>query len=187
MSHLPDLLEALAEPLLRPGAGPGPAVAEACSAPWCPADLQQALAVFLAAPREDLVVAHTGLFTVGRHGPTLHLETSAYRAGRLADPTTLAELQEVEAAVDLEAASAAPDHLGHQIRLLAALLRALAAAGSPEEDPRRPLALGLLERLLLPHLEALGSAYPAAGDPYHRHLLHALREATRFTRDLLAD
>lgn len=187
MSHLPDLLEALAEPLLRPGAQPGPAVAEARAAAWCPAGLAQALADFLEAPRGDLEVAHTGLFTVGRHGPTLHLETSAYRAGRLADPGTLAELQEVEAAVELEAASTAPDHLAHQIRLLAALLRALAATEDPGSDPRRPLAQGLLERLLLPHLEALCAAYPSAGDPFHRHLLEALRETARFTRALLAD
>lgn len=187
MTRLPDLLEALAEPLLRPGAQPGPAVAGARAAAWCPSSLARALADYLEAPREALDVAHAGLFTVGRFGPTLHLETSAYRAGRLADPDTLAELEAVEAAVELEPTATAPDHLGHQTRLLAALLRALAATEEPESDPRRPLAQGLLERLLLPHLEALVAAYPASGDPYHRHLLEALRETVGFTQALLAD
>lgn len=187
MSLLPDLLEALAQPLLRPGSDLEPAVTGALGADWCPPTLKVALEALRSAPRQDLAVAHTGLFIVGRHGPTLHLETSAYRAGRLADPDTLAELEAVEAAVELEPTSAAPDHLGHQTRLLAALLRALAATQDPEGDPRRPLAQGLLERLLLPHLEALCAAYPSAGDPFHRHLLEALRETGRFARDLLAD
>lgn len=187
MIHLPDLLEALAQPLLRPGSDLEPTVTGAHGADWCPAPLKTALEALLSAPRQDLAVAHTGLFIVGRHGPTLHLETSAYRAGRLADPDTLAELEAVEAAVELEPSAVTSDHLGHQIRLLAALLRALAATQDPEGDPRHPLAQGLLERLLLPHLEALLAAYPASGDPYHRHLLEALRETARFTRDLLAD
>lgn len=187
MSHLPDLLEALAQPLLRPGSDLEPAVTGALDADWCPPALKTALEALRSAPRQDLAVAHTGLFAVGRFGPTLHLETSAYRAGRLADPDTLAELEAVEAAVDLEPTPVPPDHLGHQVRLLAALLRALAGTDDPEGDPRRPLAQGLLDRLLLPHLEALCAAYPAAGDTFHRRLLEALRETARFTQDLLAD
>lgn len=191
MSHLPELIEALVEPLAIPGAPLGPAVREVRRAPWCPRVLAEALERLEASPRKELDVAHAALFVAGRYGPTLHLETSVYRSGGLQDPATLERLAEWERLADPPEDPfpdhLAPDHLARHGWLLAALLRGLAGSEHPESDPRRTAVLRLLEELTGPHVETLRKHYPSEGDPYHRALLEALAETVAFVRTLLED
>jgi len=167
---LPELLEALAETFLHPGAFPAAEFHEARAAAWVSPELAKALDHLLAAaPSEDLAVDYAGLFLVGRDGPTLHLELSAHRHGRLLAPEILAALEPLYARVALSPPTGtAPDHLGLLLALLAHYLRRLGLQEDPEsvEASRhliheflQPLTQGLRDSLSGTH-----ALYAAAFD-----------------------
>lgn len=180
---LPELLDAVAETLLRPGAFPAEAFRSLRGEAWIGAVLGEALDRLLGAPTEDLAVEYAGLFLVGRVAPTLHLELSPHRHGRHQAPELMAALEPFFA----EAGIAPPegvsiDHLGLLLALLAHGLRRLSASedSRAEADLRR-----LISEYLVPFTQELRLSTANAHPFYAADL--ALAEATlAFTRDLLA-
>jgi len=164
---LPELLEALAETLLQPGAFPRQKVEALRREAWIPSPLAAALDQLLAAPAEDLAVAYAGYFLVGRDRPTLHLEYSAHRYGRLQAPESMAALAPLYAEAGLMApAGVAPDHFGLLLAMLAHHLRFL---GREESVSAEAAIRALLGEFLKPFVQTLREAmgdsrgfYPAA-------------------------
>jgi TorA maturation chaperone TorD len=188
VSHLPDLLEALADVFLSPGAFPVAAFEAALGADWPPPALKTALATLLAAPREGLDVAYTESFLVGRQRPPTHLDESALQTGRVADPAILADLDDIYGAIGLRPDTdfrILPDHVGLQLRALAHLLRHLASRADPASDP----ALGQARRLLRDHLGPLVRRLDAAlaeAHPCYAAAAHLQGGTLAFVDELLA-
>lgn len=172
-AHLPDLLEALAEVLLVPGAFPDEAFRSVRGAFWLTPDLDEALGDLLAAGREDAEVAYAGLFLVGSEGPTIHLEDSVRTQGRLAAPEVLEALTPHYAQAGLGLPDRA-DHLGSLLLVTAALLRRAAAE---EGGPALPHLRALLAAHVTPLCRAVDRALEgrASAAPYDA----ALRLTTR--------
>lgn len=148
---LPQLLSALGELFLAPGAFDARTFRAAAEADWAPADLRNALEGMLALPRTESSVAYAGRFLHGAAAPTIHLEASAWRSGGLQDPQVLASLRPIYAAAGIEAQDRVPsDHLGTLLSLLAFLLQRLFEAGEPEARDLESSARTLLREHLLP-------------------------------------
>lgn len=164
---LPDLLEALGEVFISPGACPLPTLRAVRGAEWTNEHLREGLDRMIAATQGDLPVAYAGLFLAGR--PSLPLEASAYRGGLLRDPELLDALEPCYQAAGvrpLEGVS--PDHLGALLALQARLLRLMAAGREDLEPVARELAAGTLGSLARSVAGALttrsaDSFYAAAG------------------------
>lgn len=176
---LPDLLEALGEVFLVPGAFDRDRFEALGKASWVGLGITPALQGLIIEDAADLNVAYTGLFLQG--APTLHLHASAQFDGRLADPEREADLASISAVVRIRPVQGVqPDHLGSMLVLLAHLLRALA-----EMEGKRAACLeGAASDLLLKHLLPLAERVAAALEPAQVHPFY--RAAGRLlTRSLL--
>ena len=170
---LPDLLDALGELFLAPGARPAPALAAVREADWPAPPLRAALGRLLAAPTEDLDVAYASLFLARTGRPTLRLGASALRTGLHRDPAILASLAPRYAAAGVRPKGPHhPDDLGCLLLLLARLLRQLAAGREEREaavtglfrDPLESLARAVAAELAEPGVPAYYAAAGAALD-----------------------
>lgn len=180
---LPELLDALAETLLRPGAFPAQAFRSLRGEAWIGAALGEALDHLLTAPTEDLAVEYAGLFLVGRGAPTLHLELSPHRHGRHQAPELMTALEPFYAGAGIAPPQGVSiDHLGLLLALLAHGLRRLSASedSQAQADLRR-----LISEYLLPFTQELRLVAVNIHPFYAADL--ALAEATLiFTGELLA-
>ena len=174
---LPDLLEALGELFLVPGARPSGLLASVREAEWAEPPLRAALDQLLAAPAEDLDVAYAGLFLARTGRPTLRMNASALRTGLHRDPEIMARLAPLYQAAGVEPEGPRqPDDLGCLLLLLARLLRLVAAgredleaamAGlfrEPLEPLARTVAKGLAEPGVPPSYAAAGATLDAVMD-----------------------
>lgn len=178
---LPDLLEALGEVFLTPGACPEPALRAVREADWAGEGLRGSLGRMLEASTGDLPVAFAGLFLAGR--PTLPLEVSAYRTGLLRDPEVLAGLEPLyEASGVLPLEGISPDHVGALLVLQARFLRLM---GTGQED-LEPCARALQEETLGPLAQTLSQVLAAPGTPpFYAAAGQALAEAAHACSALL--
>lgn len=180
---LPELLDALAETLLRPGAFPADAFRSLRGEAWIGPAIGEALDRLLKAPTEDLAVEYAGLFLVGRGAPTLHLELSPHRHGRYQAPEIMAALEPFYA----EAGIAPPegvsiDHLGQLLALLAHGLRRLSA----NEDPQVQADLHrLISQHLMPFTQEIRLS-AANAHPFYAEDLGLVEATLVFTGELLA-
>lgn len=166
--HLPDLLEALAHVLARPGAFPHQVFCACQGAPWLPEAAAEPLRVLASTSPTELDIAYAGHFLVGRAHETLHLEEGAHRLGRLADPGLEADLRATYGVWGFTPIGPT-EHLATQLEALVALLRALAeGAVAPEAGPLRA-GLALLDGHTLPFLARL--RIPELDGPYGAALL----------------
>lgn len=153
-AHLPDLLEALAHLLARPGTFPLEVLRACQQATWLPEGAATPLQALLEAQGTDLAVAYAGHFLVGAEHPTLHLEEGAQRLGRLADPGLESELSTAYATWAFCPTGPA-EHLATQFEALAVLLRRLAQTPDPREEAVLRAGLNLLDAHTLPFLAHL--------------------------------
>jgi TorA maturation chaperone TorD len=145
---LPELLEALGEAFLVPGAFPEDTYWGLLQVPWPAPALKGAALRLLSTPRQELDVVYAGVFLQGTAGPTIHLEESALRFGTLATAAVLEDLEELCRQADLQPLGRLQvDHLGAMLMLLAALLR--------RAGPGEALAQALFQRHLGPTAELL--------------------------------
>jgi TorA maturation chaperone TorD len=167
---LPDLLDALGELFLVPGAFDRARFEALGEASWARPGITQALQALLDEEGLNLDVAYTGLFLQGFDRPTLHLQASAQFAGTLADSALLGELAEIESVAGIHAdPSIQPDHLGALLMLLAHLFRELAGATGARASRLEQAAGGLLHRLLLPLSEQVCTGLVRSGiHPFYR-------------------
>ncbi len=167
---LPDLLEALGELFLVPGAFDRPRFEALGRASWVGLGITPALQGLIIEDTTDLNVAYTGLFLQGARGPTLHLQASAQFAGALADPERAADLASIAAVVRIQPdPGVQADHLGAMLVLLAHLLRAVAEVEGKRAACLEGAAADLLQKHLQPLAERVASGLePADVHPFYR-------------------
>ena len=174
---LPDLLDALGEMYLEPGARPAQLLAAVREAEWAGAALRTGLDRVLTASAEDLDVAYAGLFLARTGRPTIRLDASSLRTGLHRDPEIMASLAPAYAAARVQPEGPHQlDDLGCLLLLLAQILRMLAGGdGNMEavvielfrdtlEPLARTVAAGLAEPGVPPFYAGAGATLGAATD-----------------------
>ena len=182
---LPDLLEALGELFLVPGAFDRPRFEALGRSSWVGLGITPALQGLIIEDTSGLNVAYTGLFLQGARGPTLHLQASAQFTGALADPERAADLASIAAVVRIQPdPGVQPDHLGAMLILLAHILRAVAAMEGKRAACLEGAAVDLLQKHLQPLAERVAAGLePVDVHPFYRAagrlLTRSLQLATR--------
>lgn len=185
---LPDLLEALGELFLLPGAFDRARFEALGRTSWTGLGITPTLQALLIQDCRDLDVAYAGLFLHGGERATIHLEGSVQRTGLLADPETLQSLQSVYSVAGIRPdPSFQADHLGIQLALLAHLLRSLAEAPRPRARQIECAARVLLEDHLAPLAWRIGAdlEHPSV-HPVYRTAGHLVQRVLDLSAQVLA-
>ena len=170
---LPDLLEALGELFICPGARPGPPLAAVRDAGWAGPALRSALDQLLAAPADNLDIAYASLFLARTGRPTIRLGASASRTGLHQDPEIRDRLEPIYRAAGISPDTPSqPDDLGCLLILMAHLLRLLASGRADLEiplvalyrDPIEPLVRSVARQLAEPGVPPFHAAAGATLD-----------------------
>lgn len=168
-ASLTDLLEALGELFLLPGAFNTACFEAGLKSEWAPGSLREPLQRLLAAPGTGLDILYAGHFLHGFERPTVHLQASAHRTGFLLDPDLVNGLAEIYAMAGIEPVDAVhPDHLGAMTVLLSVLLKQMQIAEGPRADALEAATRSLVESHLVPLLVQVkaGLAASSPHDPY---------------------
>ena len=164
-ASLPQLLEALGELFLAPGAFDAPVFRAGSESAWTTPALRQALKELLDAPREELAVRYAGRFLLGATAPTIHLEASAWGSGALQDPKVMGSLAPLYSLAGIEAREGVQaDHLGALLLLFAHLLRRLLVCPEGESAQLESAARELLQESLVPLAGRVRSALNGQDD-----------------------
>ncbi|MBI4912335.1 MAG: molecular chaperone TorD family protein [Acidobacteria bacterium] len=174
-----DLLEALGEVFLHPGADGQPSIGAVLECDWPSPALRSALLEMQGHRDPGLEVTYAGLFLVGAEGRPHPLEVSVLEGLRLRHPQSIDRVARVFAAAGvLPEATVSMDHLGAMSALLGFLLRRLWDPEDPDSPRLEQAARDLLRQDLLPlasHLDAALGDNPS--HPFYRAAARALRLA----------